>query len=284
MLGHRVGWPVAPGGSVAIPNALLAELTSRGGQIATGSWVRRLADLPPARIILLDLTPRQLLDLAGDRLPSGYARALRRFRYGPGVCKVDWALAGPVPWTAPACRLTATVHVGGTFEQIARSESDVAAGRHPQRPFCLVSQPGVVDPSRAPAGQSTLWGYCHVPAGSAADMSGRIEAQIERFAPGFRDLILARSVRTAADLERYDPNYQGGDINSGAATLTQTLLRPVPRWNPYRTPLPGVYLCSASTPPGGGVHGMCGWHAARTALADLGVAAAEGTAMTAGTA
>lgn len=176
-----------------------------------------------------------------------------------------------MPWTAPACRDTATVHLGGAAGEIEHSESQIAAGRHPARPYCIVTQPGVLDPARAPAGKQTLWGYCHVPSGSAADMADRIEAQVERFAPGFRDLILARSVRTAAQLEQYDPNYVGGDINSGAATVRQTLLRPVPRWNPYRTPLRGVYLCSASTPPGGGVHGMCGVAAARTALADLGV-------------
>jgi phytoene dehydrogenase-like protein len=220
--------------------------------------------------VLLDVTPRQFVAMAGDRLPAWSRRALQRFRYGPGVCKVDWALSGPVPWQAPACREAGTVHVGGTFAEVAASEADVAAGRHPERPFCLVAQAGVVDPGRAPAGQQTLWGYCHVPSGSAVDMSARIEAQIERFAPGFRDLILARSVRTAAGMERYNPNYVGGDITGGAGTLWQTVLRPTPRWNPYRTALPGVYLCSASTPPGGGVHGMCGSWAARTALADLG--------------
>ena len=271
MIAHSAGWPVVAGGSARIVDALIAELTSLGGQVTTGSWVRSLADLPSARTILLDVTPRQLLQLAGERLPAGYARAMRRYQYGPGICKVDWALAGPVPWAAPACRETATVHVGGTFEEVAGSEADVAAGRHPDRPFCLITQPGVVDPSRAPAGQETLWGYCHVPAGSTVDMADRIEAQIERFAPGFRDLILARSVRTAAGEEQHNPNYVGGDINGGAGTLRQTIFRPVARWNPYRTPLPGVYLCSSATPPGGGVHGMCGAWAARTALADLNV-------------
>ena len=271
-LAHSAGWPVVAGGSARIIDALTAELAELGGEVVTGSWVRRLADLPPARAVLLDVTPRQLVELAGDRLPAGYARAMRRFRYGPGVCKVDWALSGPAPWAAAACRETATVHLGGTFEEIARSESEVAAGRHPDRPYCIITQPGVLDPSRAPAGRQTLWGYCHVPPGSTADLTDRIEAQIERFAPGFRDLILARSVRTAAQEERRNPNYVGGDINSGAGTLRQTVFRPAVRWNPYRTPLPGVYLCSAATPPGGGVHGMCGTWAARTALADLGVA------------
>ena len=185
------------------------------------------------------------------------------------MCKVDWALSGPVPWTAAPCREAGTVHLGGTLAEVARSEADVNAGRLPERPYCIVAQPGVVDPTRAPAGSHTLWAYCHVPSGSQADASGLIEAQIERFAPGFRDLIMAKSVRTAADMERHNPNYIGGDINGGAGTLMQTVLRPTPRWNPYRTAIPGVYLCSSSTPPGGGVHGMCGVGAARAALADL---------------
>jgi len=273
MLAHSAGWPVVEGGSARLTDALTAELESLGGQVVTGSWIRRLEDLPPARAVLLDVTPRQFLELAGDAVPSGYARALRRFSYGPGVCKVDWALAGPVPWDAQACRDTATVHLGGTFEEIARSEADIAAGRHPERPYCIVAQQGVVDPSRAPAGKQALWGYCHVPSGSTVDMADRIEAQIERFAPGFRDLILARSVRTAAEVERHNPNYVGGDVGGGSGTLRQTLARPVPRWNQYRTALPGVYLCSSSTPPGGGVHGMCGAWAARAALADLKVSA-----------
>jgi phytoene dehydrogenase-like protein len=270
MIAHSVGWPLVEGGSARIVDALVAELTSLGGRVETGRWVQTLDSLPPARAVLLDVTPRQFVALAGGRLPARQRRALERFQYGPGVCKVDWALSGPVPWQAPACREAGTVHVCGTFAEVARSEADVAAGRHPERPFCLVAQPGVVDPSRAPAGKHTLWGYCHVPSGSAVDMAGRIEAQIERFAPGFRDLILAKSVRTAAEMERYNPNYIGGDIGGGAGTLRQTVFRPVPRWNPYRTAIPGVYLCSASTPPGGGVHGMCGDWAARTALADLG--------------
>jgi phytoene dehydrogenase-like protein len=193
-------------------------------------------------------------------------RALRRFRHGPGVCKVDWALAGEVPWAAEVCRRAGTVHVGGTFAQVAAAEAEVAAGRHPEAPFVLVAQPSVVDPSRAPAGQHALWGYCHVPNGSDVDMTDGIEAQIERFAPGFRDLILARSVITAAGQQARHPNYIGGDINGGAATLAQTLFRPTVRWDNYRTPAAGLYLCSASTPPGGGVHGMCGYYAARSAL------------------
>jgi phytoene dehydrogenase-like protein len=271
LLAHTTGWPVVKGGSARLTDALTAELRSLGGRVETGRWVRRLEDLPPARTVLLDVTPRQLWRMGAARLPAGYLRALRRFRYGPGVCKVDWALDGPVPWTAPACRETVTVHLGGPLAEVAASEAQVASGLHPDRPYCIVAQPGVADPGRAPAGGQVLWGYCHVPSGSTVDMSARIEAQIERFAPGFRDRILARSVRTAADMAAYDPNYVGGDINSGAATLIQTLLRPVPRWNPYRTPVRGLYLCSASTPPGGGVHGMCGYWAAQTALTDLGL-------------
>jgi phytoene dehydrogenase-like protein len=270
LLGHHVGWPVPRGGSDAITAALVAELDSLGGRLQTGCEIRDLRDLPEAHATLLDVSPKQLLDLAGDRLPPRYARSLRRFRYNPGVCKVDWALAGPVPWQAEACRETATVHVGGTLAEVASSEADVIAGRHPERPFSLVVQPGVLDGSRAPAGQQTLYAYCHVPSGSTMNVADRIEAQIERFAPGFRDLILARSVLTAAEMERYSPNYIGGDINGGASTLRQTLFRPTARWNNYRTGIRGVYLCSASTPPGGGVHGLCGHHAAQTALADLG--------------
>jgi phytoene dehydrogenase-like protein len=269
MTAHAVGWPVVEGGSGRLAGALLAELAALGGEVETGRWVSSLDELPPARAVLLDLTPSQLIAVAGDRLTGRHQAALRRFRYGPGVCKVDWALSGPVPWQAAACREAGTVHLGGTLAEVAHSEAEVTAGRLPGRPYCIVAQPGVADPTRAPAGQQTLWAYCHVPSGSAVDASGLIEAQIERFAPGFRDLILARSVRTAADLERYNPNYVGGDINSGEGTLLQTVLRPTPRWNPYRTALPGVYLCSSSTPPGGGVHGMCGVGAARAALADL---------------
>jgi phytoene dehydrogenase-like protein len=272
IIAHAVGWPFAEGGSARITDALASELASLGGKVITGQWIKRLGDLPPARATLLDVTPRQFAELAGDRLPARYARALARFGYGPGVCKVDWALDGPVPWSAEACRSAGTLHLGGTFAEIARAEADVAAGKHPDRPYCIVAQPGVVDPSRAPAGKHVLWGYCHVPSGSTVDMTERIEAQIERFAPGFRDLILARSTRTAADVERHNPNYVGGDIAGGLGTLRQTVFRPVPRWNPYRTALRGVYLCSSSTPPGGGVHGMCGSWAARAALADLGLA------------
>ena len=269
VLAHTTGWPVVEGGSGQLAGAMAAELQALGGTVTTGTWIKRLDQMPAAKAVLLDVTPRQLLEIAGEELPARYRQALGRFRYGPGVCKVDWALDGPVPWRNELCRQAGTVHVGGTIAEISRSEADVAAGRHPERPFCLVVQPGVIDGSRAPGGGQTLWGYCHVPAGSGADMTSRIEAQIERFAPGFRDRVLARSVHTAASLERYNPSYVGGDITAGAGTLLQTIGRPVLSWNPYRTPLAGVYLCSASTPPGPGVHGMCGLWAARTVLRDL---------------
>lgn len=269
MIAHSVGWPVVKGGSSRIVDALVGELESLGGRVVTGTWVRSLDELPKNRAVLLDLSPNQFLELAADRVPMHYRRALERFRYGPGICKVDWALSGPVPWEAPVCREAGTVHVGGTFDEIAQSELAIAQGRHPDRPYCIVAQPGVVDSTRAPAGHHTLWAYCHVPAGSSQDMTDQIESQIERFAPGFRDRVLKRVTRTAAEMEIYNPNYVGGDINGGAATLRQTIFRPTLSWNPYRTALSGIYLCSASTPPGGGVHGMCGYGAARTVLGDL---------------
>jgi phytoene dehydrogenase-like protein len=267
-LGHGAGWPVVEGGSAAVADGLAAELRRRGGVVHTGRWVTSLDEVLGSRLVLLDVSPRQFLQLAGRRVSRRAGRPWARFRPGPGACKVDWALGGAVPWTAEACRRTVTVHVGGTFDEVARSEAEVRAGRHPEEPFVLVAQPGVVDPTRAPAGRQTLWAYCHVPNGSDVDMTERMEAQIERFAPGFRDLVLARTVRTASAAEAENPNLLGGDVNGGAATLRQTVFRPVARWNPYRTPVPGVYLCSASTPPGGGVHGMCGVAAAEVALRD----------------
>lgn len=266
-LAHATGWPVARGGSAAIASALRACLEALGGELETGHEVRSLRDLPPARAVLFDLTPRQLLSICGPGdLPSSYRRALARFRYGPGAFKLDYALSGPVPWQAAECRAAGTVHLGGTLAEISASEAAVAAGRHPERPYVLVAQPAVIDPSRAPGGGHTLWAYCHVPNGSSADMTAAIEAQIERFAPGFADLVLARAARGPAQLEADNPNYVGGDINAGAATLRQTLARPVVRLNPYATPNRALFVCSASTPPGGGVHGMCGYHAARAAL------------------
>jgi phytoene dehydrogenase-like protein len=269
VLAHGVGWPLVEGGSGRIVAALLADLGARGVEVVASERVRSLADLPPARAVLLDLSPRAVVAMAGGGLATGYARRLRRFRYGPGVCKVDWALEGPVPWEAEVCRRAGTLHLGGTFEEIASAEHDVALGRHPERPYVLTVQPGVVDSTRAPAGRHTLWTYCHVPSGSDKDMSEAIAAQIDRFAPGFRDVVAAKSVRTACAMEAENPNYVGGDIACGAQDLRQLLARPVARWNPYRVPIPGVYLCSSATPPGPGVHGRCGELAARAALKEI---------------
>jgi phytoene dehydrogenase-like protein len=265
-LGHAVGWPVARGGSQAIADAMAAYLRSLGGEIQTGHEVRSLSDLPPSRAVLYDVTPRQLVSICAAELPPRYRAALGRYRYGPGVFKVDYALREPVPWAAEACRRAGTVHVGGALAEIAASEATVAGGGHPERPYVLVAQQSLVDPSRAPAGRHTLWAYCHVPNGSTVDMTAAIERQIERFAPGFGDVVLARSVRGPAVLEAENPNYVGGDINGGAADLRQVLARPVLRVSPHATPNPRIFLCSSSTPPGGGVHGMCGYHAARAAL------------------
>jgi phytoene dehydrogenase-like protein len=234
-----------------------------------GTPVRSLSQLPHARAVLLDVTPRQLLRIAAGALPARYERALGRFRYGPGVFKVDWALSSPVPWRSEECRQAGTLHLGGSFAELEASEAAVARGEHPERPVVLVAQPSLFDVSRAPSNAHTLWGYCHVPSSSTVNMLDRIEAQIERFAPGFRDVVTARHVMTTADLEARNPNLVGGDIAEGANTLRQLFLRPVARWHPCRTPVRGLYLCSASTPPGGGVHGMCGYHAAKTALADV---------------
>jgi phytoene dehydrogenase-like protein len=267
---HAGGWPFARGGSQKVADALASLLRSLGGQIVTGAPVESLDSLPSARAILCDVTPRQFLRLAGDRLTTGrYRRALERFQYGPGAFKVDWALAGPIPWTAPAVRDAGTVHLGGTLEEIAAGEAEIWQGKHPQRPFVLLTQPTPFDPTRAPAGRHTAWAYCHVPHGSNVDMTAAIEAQVERFAPGFRDLILARHTADCAALERRNPNLVGGDITGGANTLRQVLARPVATLHPYATPLPGVYLCSASTPPGAGVHGLCGHNAANAALRDV---------------
>jgi phytoene dehydrogenase-like protein len=270
MLTHTVGWPMARGGSQRIADALATHLRSLGGEIVTGQWVESLDDLPPSRVVLLDVTPRQVLRIVGHKLPSGYRRSLERFRYGPGVFKVDYALDGPIPWKAEECASAGTVHLGGTLEEIAAAEKAVASGDHPERPLVLVAQQSLFDPTRAPQGKHTLWAYCHVPHGSTVDMTDRIEDQIERFAPGFRDRVLARSVMSPADLEGHNPNYVGGDINGGLQSLLQTFARPTLRPVPYSTPLRGLYLCSSSTPPGGGVHGMCGYHAARAALRVLG--------------
>ena len=265
-MGHAYGWPVVRGGSQGIADALGAQLTALGGDIKTGWRVERFAELPPAETVLFDLTPRQLLAIAGDRFPSRYRRRLERFRHGPGVFKIDWALDGPVPWTAEACRDAGTVHLGGTLPEIAASEDAVARGVHPDRPVVLFAQPDVADLSRSPEGKSTAWAYCHVPSGSTVDMTRAIEDQVERFAPGFRDLILDRSVMGPASMEAHNANYIGGDITGGIQDLRQLFTRPVARWPLYSTPDPKIWLCSSSTPPGGGVHGMCGQNAAEAVL------------------
>jgi phytoene dehydrogenase-like protein len=266
LLGHAVGWPIVRGGSQRVADGMAAHLRALGGEIRTGRLVTGLDDLPPARAVLLDVTPRQVLAMTGPRLPPAWRRRLGRYRYGPGVFKVDWALADPIPWRAAECGRAATVHLGGTMAEIAAAERAVVAGHHPHRPYVLLAQQTLLDPSRAPAGRHTAWAYCHVPSGSAVDMTDAIERQVERFAPGFRDLVLARSTRGPAQMERDNPNHIGGDINGGVADLRQTIARPVARPTPYALPLAGLYLCSASTPPGGGVHGMCGHLAARAAL------------------
>jgi len=268
-LAHQVGWPVVRGGSARLAAALVDRFTRCGGVAETGHQVRDLAELPRAPVILLDLTPRQVLAVCGGRLPAGYARRLRGYRYGPGVFKLDWALSGPVPWRDPAVGGAATVHLGGTLGEIALAEAEVAAGRHPDRPYVLAVQPCVADPSRAPGGKHVLWAYCHVPNASEVDRTAAVEQQVERFAPGFRDLILARAAHDTAAMELHNPNLVGGDIAGGYSGLSQFVRRPVLSPRPWRTPLPGVYLCSASTPPGAGVHGMGGYHAARLALAQL---------------
>jgi len=265
-LAHLVGWPMAKGGSQAIADGLIRLIESLGGTVRCGEDVRSLDDLPPTRAILCDVTPRQLIGLAGDRLPSGYRRQLERYRYGPGVFKVDWALDGPVPWSDPATARAGTVHLGGTLAEVRASEQDVVSGRVPSVPFMLLAQQSNFDPTRAPDGCQTLWGYCHVPAGCDVDMTATMEARIEQFAPGFRDLVLGRHTISAARFESYNPNYIGGDINGGVADLRQFLFRPVPSLDPWSTPVDGLYVCSSSTPPGGGVHGMCGRAAARSVL------------------
>ena len=266
MIGHASGWPFPRGGTQVLSNALARYFESLGGEIVTGARVTGLRALPPARAVLLDLTPRQVERLAGDMLPARYRRILRRHRYGPGVFKVDYALSGPVPWRSPAVGRAATVHIGGTLAEIAAAEREVAAGKHPDRPFVLLAQHSLFDPTRAPAGKHTAWAYCHVPNGSTVDMTARIEAQIERFAPGFRDLVLARSTHAPGDLERWDANLIGGDIAGGTQDLRQFLARNVLRLSPYGTPRRGLFICSSATPPGAGVHGMCGYHAAHAAL------------------
>jgi phytoene dehydrogenase-like protein len=266
---HVEDWPVAAGGSEAITRALASLLRELGGSIETGRRIERLADLPPSRVVLFDTSPDALAAIAGDALPAGYRRRLARYRHGPGVFKLDWALDGPIPWRDPRCRQASTVHVGGSLAEIEASERDMFAGRHAERPFLIVCQQSEIDPSRAPAGRHTGYAYCHVPHGSNLDRSEAIEAQLERFAPGFRDRILARHAIGPAWLSRYNENYVGGAITGGTADVFQLFTRPVARLDPYTTPNPRLFLCSASTPPGGGVHGMCGYFAARSALKRL---------------
>jgi phytoene dehydrogenase-like protein len=268
--GHVEEWPVAAGGSRSIARALGSLLCSLGGRIETGVFVRSLAELPAARLYLFDTSPAQLANIAAPVLPARYLRRLGRYRYGPGVFKLDWALDGSIPWRDPRCLEASTVHLGGTLEEIAAAEAAVWRGEHPEHPYLLLAQQSEIDRSRAPEGKQTGWAYCHVPPGSTRDLTAIVERQVERFAPGFTARILARHVTTTADLERYNPNYVGGAVTGGVADLHQFFARPVARMNPYTTPNPRVLLCSASTPPGGGVHGMCGYHAARVALRRMG--------------
>ncbi|HSL01619.1 MAG TPA: NAD(P)/FAD-dependent oxidoreductase [Rubrobacteraceae bacterium] len=265
-LGHAYGWPFPKGGSQKIADALVSYLRSLGGEVYTGVRVESVEEVPRTRSVLFDVTPRQLLGIAGEHFTERYRNALKSYRYGPGVFKVDFALSGPVPWRAEECRSAGTVHLGGTLEEVASGEAAVWRDEHPERPFVLLAQQSLFDDTRAPAGKHTVWAYCHVPNGSTFDMTGRIEAQIERFAPGFKERILAKTAMGPADLERRNANLVGGDINGGVPDLRQLFTRPVLRFNPYSTPARGLYICSSSSPPGGGVHGMCGYFAAKTAL------------------
>jgi phytoene dehydrogenase-like protein len=266
LTGHAVGWPLVRGGSQSITTALVALLEERGGELELGHMVSSLSELPPARAYLLDVSPRALVSLVGAELPAAYKARLRRFSYGPGVFKMDWALSQPIPWRDPNCARASTVHLGGTFEQVATAERMVHAGELANHPFVLLTQPTLVDPQRAPPDRHIAWAYCHVPHASSANAARSIEHQIERAAPGFRDIVLARASKSAVEVESYNPNYVGGDINSGLARLSQLFFRPVVAADPYATGADNVFLCSSSTPPGGGVHGMCGYWAARSAL------------------
>jgi phytoene dehydrogenase-like protein len=268
-LGHVQGWPIPEGGSFSIARALGDHFVSLGGKIETGLYIRSLDQLPAARALLFDVSPKQLLQIAGHRFSRIYQWQLERFRYGMGVFKIDWALDGPIPFRDALCRQSGTIHLGNSFEEIAAAEKKVWEGSHPDRPFVLLAQQSLFDASRAPEGKHTGWAYCHVPNGSTTNMAVAIERQVERFAPGFRERILARHTMNAAEMEAHNPNYTGGDINGGAANLAQLFTRPALRFSPYRSAAKGIYICSASTPPGGGVHGMCGYHAARRALREV---------------
>ena len=265
-LGHTVGWPMPLGGSQNIANALASYFKSLGGEIITGLKVERLEQLPSAHALLFDTSPRQLLNITGDLLPSAYRRKLEKYRYGPGVFKIDWALSNPIPWKAKACLRAGTVHVGGAEAEIALSEKEVWQGIHPEKSYIILAQQSLFDTTRAPPNRHTAWAYCHVPSGSTVDMTSKMEAQIERYAPGFKDCILAKSSMTAVAMEHYNPNYVGGDITGGVEDIHQLFTRPAGLFHPYSTPKKNIYICSASTPPGGGVHGMCGYHAAQAAL------------------
>jgi phytoene dehydrogenase-like protein len=267
--GHVEGWPLPKGGSQSIADALASYFTSLGGKIETNFYVRSLNQLPSSYTVLFDVTPKQLLEIAGHQFSSLYKWQLKRYRYGMGVFKIDWALDAPIPFTAPICHQAGTIHLGNTLEEIVTSEQITANGQHPNQPFVLLAQQSLFDSSRAPQGKHTAWAYCHVPNGSTTNMTERIENQVERFAPGFKERILARHVFNTAQLEEYDPNYIGGDINGGIIDLTQLFTRPALRFSPYKTSTKGLYICSSSTPPGGGVHGMCGYHAAKKALKDI---------------
>jgi len=266
---HLQGWPIPQGGSVSIANALAGYFKSIGGQIQTGEYVTSMSQLPSSRAVLFDVTPQQLLQIAGQKFSAIYKWQLKRYRYGMGVFKIDWALDGPMPFTDEKCRRAGTIHLGNTFEEIASSELAASLGYHPEKPFVLLAQQSLFDSSRAPEGKHIAWGYCHVPNGSTVDMTEHIEQQVERFAPGFKDRILARHVMNTADMQTYNANYIGGDINGGILDIGQLFTRPALRLSPYRTSAKGLYICSSSTPPGGGVHGMCGYHAARRALKDV---------------
>jgi phytoene dehydrogenase-like protein len=266
MLGHAVGWPIPKGGAAMISKALSQHLATLGGKIQTGVFIKNLSQLPKARVILLDITPRQFIRMAGEELPVRYRQILERFRYGPGIFKIDYALDGPIPWIHEACERAGTIHIGGTFDEIAEAEAQVAEGKCPDRPFLLLSQPSLFDPTRAPAGRHVVWVYCHVPNGSSLDMTERIEKQIARFAPGFSERVLVRRPISAAELESKNANLIGGAITGGANDLWQLIARPTLSPVPYRTPIKSIFLCSSSTPPGAGVHGMCGFHAANAAL------------------
>ena len=267
--GHLRGWPIPKGGSNHIANALASYLISIRGKIETNTYITSLDQLPSAHAVLFDVSPKQLLQIAGHKFSSIYKWQLERYRYGMGVFKIDWALDAPIPFTAPECRQAGTVHIGNTLGEIVSSEQQTWNGGHPEKPFVLLAQQSVFDPTRAPAGKHTAWAYCHVPNGSTADMTTNIEKQIERFAPGFRETILAKHTMNTEQIEAYNPNYIGGDINGGVIDIGQLFTRPALRWSPYKTSAKGIYICSASTPPGGGVHGMCGYYAAKRALKDV---------------